>query len=322
MIRVLLRRVVRGRSQRGQKRAGTHPLLRIFQVVGDPGVRAPAPMVPAHRASGDAVEGLALSVLVQNELPRNGGRTLLVGEHGRPIAAAEKRPQRTPVRSVAQTVPQQAVQIAPGPIQVHGGVQDFGCIREIGDLRLVGLIRPQEDLHPQPPVRTQVQRRLQQAANRPVHLLPVIGATVQGIEQDEKVHALPVELGVAFLEQAVDGARILRDVPRSRRPGVAFPERVVLVPRELPGQYRSPDGLRLEVGQQSSQSIRAGIPVRRRPGAEARSHLGVLVQRGPLDGPTDQFPHGAFLKRAPPEGLAGAPHAGHELNVRFQRLHV
>ena len=150
VIRVPLRRIFRGRSQREQKRPGTHPLLRILQVVGDPGVRAPAPMIPAHRASGDAVKGLALNVLVQHELPRNGKRTLPVGEHGRPIAAAENHPQRAPVRSIAQAVPQQAIQIAPGPIQVHGGVQDLGCIREIGDLRLVGLIRPQEDLHPQP----------------------------------------------------------------------------------------------------------------------------------------------------------------------------
>ena len=279
-------------------------------------------MIPAHRASGDAVKGLALNVLVQHELPRNGKRTLPVGGHGRPIAAAEKRPQRGPVRSIAQAVPQQAIQIAPGPIQVHGGVQDLGCIREIGDLGLVGLIRSQEDLHPQPLVRKQVQRRLQQSAYRPVHLLPVIGATIQGIEQHEKIHALPVELGVAFLEQAVDGVRILRDVPRSCRPRVAFPKRVLLFARALPGQNRAPDSLRLEVGHQPSQFIRGGVLVRRRPGAEARSHLGVLVQRRQPDEPTHQLPHRPVLQRAPPEGLAGAPHAGHELNIRVQRLDV
>ena len=103
---MLLRRIVRGLSQGEQQRPRTHPLLRIFQVVDDPGVGAPTAVVPAHRATGDAVEGLALNILVQNELPRNGERTVVVGEHGRPIATPET-PAAPSVGSIAQAVPQQ-----------------------------------------------------------------------------------------------------------------------------------------------------------------------------------------------------------------------
>ena len=338
VVRVLVRGIFRGGAQRGQERPGAHPLLRVLEVVGDPGVRAAAPAVRAHRRSGDAVERLALQVVVEDERARHGKRARPLGgggpiaaagerPHGaglRPVAeaAAEERPQRIALRPVAEAVPQQAVQLAPRPVQVHGRVQHLGGVGEVGDLRRVGLVRPQEHLHPQPLARTQVQRRLQQAANRPVHVLPVVGATVQGVEQHNQVHALPVEFGVALLERAVDGVRVLRDVTRPRRPRGAFPERVVFAARELPGQHRPPDDPRFEPGHQPAQVVGARILVRRRRGAEPGPHLRVLVQGRPLDGPAHHPPHRAVLQRAPPEGLAGAPHAGHELHVGVQRLHV
>ena len=90
---------------------------------------------------------------------------------------------------------------------------------------------------------------------------------------------------------------------RSRRPGFAFAKRVLLLARELPGQDRSPDGLRLEVGHLSSQLIRARVFVRRRSGTEARSYFGVLIQRRQPDELAHQLPHRPVLQRAPPEVL-------------------
>ena len=89
----------------------------------------------------------------------------------------------------------------------------------------------------------------------------------------------------------------------------------------MPRQDRSPDDPGLEaVVHQRPQGVLARIVVGRRLGSEPGPHLGVLVQRRAFLGLPGQPPHAAALKRAPPEGLAGAAHSGDERAVRLHRL--
>ena len=219
-------------------------------------------------------------------------------------------------------VPQQAVQVARGPAQFDGRRKHFRRVRKIADFGFDDLIGAQEHLDPQPPVRTDVDCGLHQTANQEVHRLRVVGAAIQSVEQHQKIGTLVVELGVALLEQAVDLLRIIVDVPYAVFPRGVPSERMV-VWRKVPRLNRPPDRPRLHaVVQQAPQHVLARMVFGRRLDAESRSHLGVPAQRGTCGGSSDQSANAGVLQRTPPEGLAGAAHAGDDQRVGVHRLDV
>ena len=53
---------------------------------------------------------------------------------------------------------------------------------------------------------------LHESANQPIHDGPVVGTTVQGVEEQEKIDPLPLEFRVSVMEQTFDYLRLLLDV--------------------------------------------------------------------------------------------------------------
>ena len=116
-------------------------------------------------------------------------------------------------------------------LDASGKIADFGSVE---------LICAKEHLHANPPIGTQVQRRLEQATDEPIHRPPVIRAPVQRIVDNEQVRALLFELHVALREQPINLFGVVADIGYSRSPVGSLADRIAVF-RQLPCLHGSPD---------------------------------------------------------------------------------
>ena len=120
---------------------------------------------------------------------------------------------------------------------------------------------------------------MQQASDRPIHVLPFVGAAIQGIEQDQEIDTLPIEFDVALEEETFHRLRIVFDELHALGPRTP-PAQGVTVLREVPSLHRTPDAARSDaVRHQASQHTLARIVVRRRRNAESFPHLRLSTPR-------------------------------------------
>ena len=318
---MLLAAVLCGGLQSGDEGTWACLAFRVAKVAWYPCVRKSAPGVAAHPFAGDRVERLALQGIVEHE---RSWHSPYVAVRGRqvPLPPAEGYTDFVRARRIAQEVPQQSIEFSARPTQFGRGRKQLGSIWEIANRRRIELIGAKEHLHPNPAIGAHVHRCLQQAANDPVHRLPVVGTPVQGVVGHHAVAIFSVQASVFVGKHPIDQLRIGFHIGDPTPPVRLLPDRV-LPSRYLPCLHRSPNypGL-CAAPQEILQHVLAGIVVDCREYAETLPQLGPIAQSGTLPTGMDHVADRTVLKRGPPERLTCAAHARNHRDVGVKRLQV